>query len=357
MLILKITYDEILNNMKNVFYEKSGENVDLMSDLGARFQAVASELYSLSCYGDYILRQSFPQTASGTELDYHAALRDITRKSASKSSGELTFYVDEPIETELTVPKGTVCSVKDSPYIQFETSSEAVISAGETEISVSASAIAAGAQYNAKAQTITVMVDCPKGISGVRNDEAFIGGTDDETDESLRRRILSAYSVAPTGVNESAFEQAITRIDDVVDCKFMRSNALYTIYLRTKSGTLPISLSNKVSNAAQIITMAGCYSTTKLASELPTDLCVYINKSAFENEKLKSALIEEIKRYFDRLKIGESLNLNKLIYSLMRDESLTYCNITDKNGKGGSVWCYDTSYLTPGEIKVVAYDE
>ena len=105
MLILKITYDEILNNMKNAFYEKSGENVDLMSDLGARFQAVASELYSLSCYGDYILRQSFPQTASGTELDYHAALRDITRKSASKSSGELTFYVDEPIETELTVPK------------------------------------------------------------------------------------------------------------------------------------------------------------------------------------------------------------------------------------------------------------
>lgn len=310
MLILKITYDEILNNMKNAFYEKSGENVDLMSDLGARFQAVASELYSLSCYGDYILRQSFPQTASGTELDYHAALRDITRKSASKSSGELTFYVDEPIETELTVPKGTVCSVKDSPYIQFET-----------------------------------------------RGEAFIGGTDDETDESLRRRILSAYSVAPTGVNESAFEQAITRIDDVVDCKFMRSNALYTIYLRTKSGTLPISLSNKVSNAAQIITMAGCYSTTKLASELPTDLCVYINKSAFENEKLKSALIEEIKRYFDRLKIGESLNLNKLIYSLMRDESLTYCNITDKNGKGGSVWCYDTSYLTPGEIKVAAYDE
>ena len=45
MLILKITYDEILNNMKNAFYEKSGENVDLMSDLGARFQAVASELY------------------------------------------------------------------------------------------------------------------------------------------------------------------------------------------------------------------------------------------------------------------------------------------------------------------------
>ena len=86
-------------------------------------------------------------------------------------------------------------------------------------------------------------------------------------------------------------------------------------------------------------------------------MCVYINKSAFENEKLKSALVEEIKRYFDRLKIGESLNLNKLIYSLMRDESLTYCNITDKNGNGGSVWCYDTSYLTPGEIKVAAYDE
>lgn len=356
-MILKTTYDEILNNMKNAFFEKCGENVDLMSDLGARFQAVAAELYSLSCYGDYIFRQSFPQTANGTELDYHAALRDITRKTASKSSGVLTFYVDTPSDTELSVPKGTVCSVKDSPYIQFETSEAAVLPAGETSTDVAATAIAPGSQFNAKVQTVCVMVDCPKGISGVINNSAFKGGTDDETDESLRRRILSAYSVAPTGVNESAFEQAITRIDDVVDCKFMRSNALYTIYLRTKSGTLPISLSNKVSNAAQIITMAGCYSTTKLATESPTDLCVYINKSAFDDEKIKSALVEEIKQYFDRLKIGESLNLNKLIYSLMRDDALTYCNITDKNGKGGSVWCYDTSYLTPGEIKVAAYDE
>ena len=46
---------------------------------------VASEIYSVCAYGDYIFRQGFPQTATGAYLDKHAQLRSITRKKAARA--------------------------------------------------------------------------------------------------------------------------------------------------------------------------------------------------------------------------------------------------------------------------------
>ncbi len=80
---MNLTYDEILNSMKIEFAGEKGEAVKELSDIEARFKAVASEIYSVSAYGDYIMKQSFPQTATGEFLDRHEELRSITRKTAS----------------------------------------------------------------------------------------------------------------------------------------------------------------------------------------------------------------------------------------------------------------------------------
>ena len=59
------TYDEILNSMKNTYFEESGSAVEDNSQTLKLLEIVASELYGLSCYADWALKQNFVQTANG----------------------------------------------------------------------------------------------------------------------------------------------------------------------------------------------------------------------------------------------------------------------------------------------------
>ena len=108
---MNLTYDEILNSMKIEFAGEKGEAVKELSDIEARFKAVASEIYSVSAYGDYIMKQSFPQTATSEFLDRHAELRSITRKTASYAKGAITVYrTESSIGSTVSIPKGTIFS-------------------------------------------------------------------------------------------------------------------------------------------------------------------------------------------------------------------------------------------------------
>ena len=164
---MRITYNEIINKMKAAYFERCGESVKAFSDTSARLEAAASELFSLACEAEFIFRQAFPQSATGEYLDFHAELRDIQRKQSSKAMGELTFSVIEAAESDVEIPKGTICSKADEVYVQFITTENAVISAGDTEVTVPASALENGGEYNAPAGTVTVMVNPPAGVDGV----------------------------------------------------------------------------------------------------------------------------------------------------------------------------------------------
>lgn len=60
-------------------------------DSAVRLYALAAELQSLLMQADWVLDQSFPQTAQGMYLDYHAETRGITRAAAEKAVGTLRF--------------------------------------------------------------------------------------------------------------------------------------------------------------------------------------------------------------------------------------------------------------------------
>ena len=101
---MNLTFNDLVTQMKNSYFSVTGETLSEDSETAKRLEAVASELYSLSCYGDYIFKQAFVQTATGKYLDYHAQLRGVTRKTASSSAGEVTFSVIEPLEEDIIIP-------------------------------------------------------------------------------------------------------------------------------------------------------------------------------------------------------------------------------------------------------------
>ena len=98
------TIEEIYEDMRAAYAEKTGLAVGDGGDMALRLYAVASQLYCLWVQTDYLTRQTFPQTAEGEYLDRHAALRGLTRGEAAKAAGTLRFCLKEAAAAAVTVP-------------------------------------------------------------------------------------------------------------------------------------------------------------------------------------------------------------------------------------------------------------
>ena len=196
--------DELYGKMLAVFEEKSVFTMDDTADLAVRLYAAAAQIQTLYAYSDWAVNQSFPQTATGEYLDYHAALRGIERKAGTKARGSLRFRLDAAREDDLTIKCGTVCVT--AGLVRFVTTKDGVIPAGELYADIPAEAESVGTSGNAGAETITVMTRAPEGVSGVLNPKAFTGGSGAETDEELRVRVLDSFIRLPNGANAAFYE-------------------------------------------------------------------------------------------------------------------------------------------------------
>ena len=196
--------EELYGQMLAVFEQKTGFTMDDTADLAVRLYAAAAQIQTLYAYCDWAMNQSFPQTATGEYLDYHAALRGITRKAGTKAAGTLRFRIDRALESDLVIAEGTVCST--AGLVRFVTTKAGVIGAGELYTDIPAQAEQAGTAGNAGVETITVLTRAPEGVAGVLNPAAFSGGSGAEEDESLRLRVLDSFIRLPNGANAAFYE-------------------------------------------------------------------------------------------------------------------------------------------------------
>lgn len=197
--------ESIYEEMLAVFGEASGYLPSSSCDLAARLYAAAAQIEGLYLQAQWLLDQSFPQTAAGEYLDRHASLRGISRSVATCAAGKLRFGLPTAISGDLHIKSGTVCMTRSG--VRFATTDGAVLPAGALFVDVPARALDPGRQGNAAANTITVMAAMPVGVKACTNPEAFSGGEDAESDEGLRRRLLDSYRRLPNGGNAAYYEQ------------------------------------------------------------------------------------------------------------------------------------------------------
>lgn len=195
---------ELYEGMLETFEEKTGFAMEDTADLAVRLYAAAAEIQALYIYADWALTQSFPQSAAGKYLDYHGQLRGITRKSGHKAGGILRFKIDSARAEPLRVPAGTVCTT--AGLVRFVTTEDALIRAGALYADAAAEAENVGTAGNVPAERITNMTRAPVGVTGVTNPAAFVGGSGEEDDESLRERILDSFIRLPNGANAAFYE-------------------------------------------------------------------------------------------------------------------------------------------------------
>lgn len=244
--------DEIYRELLDAFAQRAGFVPEDACDLAVRLYAAAAQIQALDIQAEWVLDQSFPQTAQGVYLDRHADMRGLSRLPASRAVGTLRFSVDSPPALPVDIPAGTVCMTADER--RFQTTDSVVLAVGQTYVDAPAEALVGGSGGNAVAGAVRFLTACPVAVTACVNPAAFSGGSDAEDDEALRRRILDSYRRLPNGANAAWYEQTAMSHDGVASARAVgRARGIGTVdvYIAGESGLPSAALLEEVRSDLQ----------------------------------------------------------------------------------------------------------
>lgn len=191
-------------------------------------------------YLDWIAKQAVPFTATDEYLEGWAALKGIYRQAATSASGTVTFKG----APGRVIPQGAGLVRGDG--IPYSTSAAVLVCAGGT---VDVQAVAdpdltgqTGAFGNAVAGTSMTLAQAIEGVQAIGVvSAAFTGGSDIESDDSLRSRMLTEYQTPPRGGARDDYESwakevpGVTRAWSVANVLGIGSVVVYIMLDRSQA--------------------------------------------------------------------------------------------------------------------------
>lgn len=314
------TVEEIYQELLADFEERIGMDVAGSCDLAVRLYAVAAQVQALYAQTEWVKHQSFPQTAEGQYLDYHAQMRGLVRSAAVKAAGTLRFSVRTAGEEDLSVPVGTVCI--STLGMHYETTQSATLTAGKTYVDVPAQAVEAGVAGNTGANTVISMSVPPAGIVKCTNPDAFAGGEDEETDEALRSRILDSYHRLPNGANAAFYESQALLYPGVAAAKAVgRARGIGTVdvYVAATAGVPDAALIDAIQadleSKREIAVDVQVKAPRTQAVNVSIDLAV---KPGVDYEAVRAEAESVVRSYFTGARLGEGVLISEM-YALLHD--------------------------------------
>ncbi len=184
--------ETITNEWISLYEQKAGKTLHpaqierLMIDLGA--------------YRETVLRNKIQETAKLNLLSYAPVdilehigePLGVPKLLAQYATTTLKFSMDEPLDFDFFIEKGTEVETQDGLFI-FRTNETVTMAAGQTSVEVEANCETVGVVgNNYKIGSINNLISPINYISTVENITISSGGADDEDAESLRTRIRQA---------------------------------------------------------------------------------------------------------------------------------------------------------------------
>lgn len=230
----------MLSQISNNYSKVEGSFLyDLIAAISVELGVAYTEL-------ERVLALAFAQTTSGTYLEYKAAERGLTRKSATASSGIITITGT----TGTVIPAGSLFETVGG--VQFKALEFCTISTNGNVI-ITVEAVLTGSSGNVAANTITKITTGISGVTAVINPSAMTGGTDIETDDALLERLLEEVQKPISSGNKYHYEKWAKEISGVGDAK--------CIPLWNGAGTVKVVLvdSEKLPANGTIVALANTY--------------------------------------------------------------------------------------------------
>lgn len=225
--MVRKSFSNIVQSLIN-FLKRLHPSVDTKEGTFTRdviIDPVANELDNFYAEADVISKAQSPDLASVNDLVKLAENLQLVRKAAVRATGTVTFYNRSGNTT--TIPAGTIVSSKPGAEVgaqQFVTLQTVVISdpgsfnpdRGQWEAVAPIRAQAGGSQANVDAEAIKVMITSIEDVSGCFNENTIITGEDQETIDSLTRRVKSVLLGNNVGTKAGYYGQVMSN-DNVID--------------------------------------------------------------------------------------------------------------------------------------------
>ena len=311
-----VDYNEILSTMENAYKEKTGFVPDEYSDQGIKLRILSGELFNFSSQLDFLEKQMFPTTATGKYLDYHCAERGVTRKQGAKATGTVTFSLEQPLESTVSIPVGTVVSTVGENPLRFVTTRYGYIQAGNTFAIVDIKAESVGKKYNVAPNKIVTLVSQIPGVYSVSNADTFDDGEDVETDEELRSRLMYIYKHHNNGTNIAFYKSLAESMDGVYSAGVVPKNrgvGTVDIFISKKGEPADAILVSNVQRAIAKEREVNVSTTVYSASASYVNIGVKLElESGYSFNSIKSQCESLLRNYVAGLGIGGSFFLSRV---------------------------------------------
>lgn len=220
---LKVNRSEIVQRMVDYYKSEYEEGNTKLTDFNEGsevrnfIEAISISAYELRYWIDFMIRQVFPQTATGGYLDLLGVMFNCYRKAAVKATGHVTFLTETIKSYIITIPVGTEVKTGGIDGVYYVTTEEVLLGVGNLSVNAPIEAVVAGVDGNVNAETIDELPD-PIDDLTVLNNEATDNGSDEESDGDFRERILEAGQGGQVGT-EAWFKLMAESVTGVHDAK------------------------------------------------------------------------------------------------------------------------------------------
>jgi uncharacterized phage protein gp47/JayE len=193
---LNETQEQVLDAMVADAKEYFGEDLkdDELAAIRLFYAPIAIQFANAQEDIGLVLQSSQIKNAEGKQLDLLTGLIGVKRESATHATGSVTFSRSETAGKDYTIPSGTAVQTDSNDATKYETQESVILAGGTTSVQVPIESVATGVNKNTGANTVTIVPSPPAGIESVNNPAEITGGTNEETDESLRGRAKEGLS-------------------------------------------------------------------------------------------------------------------------------------------------------------------
>ena len=186
-------------------------------------------------------RSNLLRYAFGETLDAMGEFYGATRLPAQQAAAVVRFTLSEIQPNPVQIAAGT--RVTPDGKLFFATDTILTIGVGDISGDVTVTALVAGAEYNGfTAGQINKIVDGNPYVAAAFNTTTSAGGSDTETDDDYRTRLLTVpYSYSTAGPYQAYYYWAKNASIDVGDISVMSPSAgQITIYVLKEGGIIPV---------------------------------------------------------------------------------------------------------------------
>jgi phage-related baseplate assembly protein len=331
----------IRDSIIEIYQAISGRSLGLADPIRLFLYSVADIIVQQRVIINNGLKQNLLYYATGDNLDHLGYLVDTDRLEASKAVTTLKITLSAPINKNVIIPAGTRVSTSDN-YV-FATDRDIVITPGNTEGFVDATAAEAGEKYNDYVTgMICRIIDPIAYVDSIVNITKSEGGADEESDEAYRNRIHEAPESFSNAGSSGAYRYYAMTANPLIADVSVTSPSPGEVLIQPllSSGELPDEeILQEVKNVLTDSKVRPL--TDKVIVKAPDikkynlDLTYYISRSDSVNASEICTQIEQaINDYvsWQKGKLGRDINPTEIYYRI-RDAGAKYADIRSPAGR------------------------